>query len=131
MNVLEHIEHDQAVLARLKQRLKPGGTIAVLVPAGQWAFGPTDQRLGHFRRYDKPYARKLIESLGMKLAKLRYYNFIGIWAWWWNAKFAKRQNQSDAQIKIFDRLIVPVLSRIEAILPPPVGQSLLFVARKT
>ena len=131
MNVLEHIEHDEAVLAKLKQRLKPGGTITVLVPAGQWAFGSTDQRLGHYRRYDKPYARQLIDSLGMKLEKLRYYNFIGIWAWWWNARFAKRQNQSDAQIKIFDGLIVPVLSRIESVIPPPLGQSLLFVARRT
>ena len=101
----------------------------MLVPAGQWAFGPTDTRLGHYRRYTKTYTRPLVAGLGMEIEMLRYYNFIGIWGWWWNQKFAKRENQSDSQIRLFDGWIVPVLSRLEKFLPPPVGQSLLFVAR--
>ena len=130
MNVLEHIQDDKAVLAKLRQCLKPTGRIVVLVPAGQWAFGSTDERLGHYRRYSKKYSRKLIASLGMEIEKVRYYNFIGIGAWWWNAKFAKRQNQSNAQIKLFDKVLVPIISRFEKFLSPPVGQSLLLVARK-
>jgi SAM-dependent methyltransferase len=130
MNVLEHIQDDRAVLAELKKYLAPDGRIVVLVPAGQWAFGPTDLKLGHYRRYTKPYTRALAADLQMTLEKMRYYNFIGIWGWWWNAKFARRQNQSDAQIRLFDGWVVPVLSRVENFLPPPVGQSLLFVARR-
>ncbi len=130
MNVLEHIQDDAAVLAKLQQRLKPTGRIVVLVPAGQWAFGSTDDRLGHYRRYTKPYSRELIARLGLEIEELRYYNFIGIWAWWWNAKFAKRHNQSDGQIKLFDKLFVPIISRLEKYLRPPVGQSLLIVARQ-
>lgn len=129
MNVLEHIKDDRAVLAELKQYLAPGGRIVVLVPACQWAFGPTDTRLGHYRRYTKPYSRQLVAGLQMELEALRYYNFAGIWGWWWNAKCGKRENQSDAQIRFFDGWIVPVLSRLERFIPPPVGQSLLFVAR--
>src|SRR5579859_2769803 len=48
MNVLEHIKDDRAVLAELKKYLAPTGRIIVLVPAGQWAFGPVDVRLGHY-----------------------------------------------------------------------------------
>ena len=129
MNVLEHIQDDRAVLELLKQRLKPGGKIVVLVPACQWAFGSTDARLGHYRRYSKPYTRQLVAKIGMQLTAMRYYNFIGIWGWWWNAKFAKRESQSDAQIRLFDKVFVPVISRVEKFMPPPVGQSLLFVAR--
>jgi len=129
MNVLEHIKDDRAVLAELKKFLKPGGRIVVLVPAGQWAFGPVDTRLGHYRRYTKTYTKPLVAGLEMEIEKMRYYNFIGIWGWWWNAKFARRESQSDAQIKLFNNWIVPVVSRIEQILPPPVGQSLLFVAK--
>ena len=129
MNVLEHIKDDRAVLAELKKHLAPAGRIVVLVPAGQWAFGPTDVRLGHYRRYNKSYTRPLVAGLQMQLEKMRYYNFVGIWGWWWNAKFARRENQSDAQIRLFDGWIVPGLSRVEKFLPPPVGQSLLFVAR--
>ncbi len=129
MNVLEHIKDDRAVLAELKKHLAPAGRIVVLVPAGQWAFGATDTRLGHYRRYSKSYTRPLVAGLEMGIEKMRYYNFVGIWGWWWNAKFARRENQSDAQIRLFDGWIVPVLSRLEKFLPPPVGQSLLFVAR--
>jgi SAM-dependent methyltransferase len=129
MNVLEHIKDDRAVLAELKQHLAPGGRIVVLVPACQWAFGSTDTRLGHYRRYGKACSRALVSGVGMNVEVIRYYNFVGIWAWWWNARFAKRQNQSDGQIRLFDGWIVPVLSRLEKFIPPPVGQSLLFVAR--
>ena len=129
MNVLEHIKEDRAVLAELKKFLAPGGCIVVLVPAGQWAFGPVDLRLGHYRRYTRPGARRLVADLQMELAKMRCYNFIGIWGWWCNAKLGRLESQSDAQIRFFDRWIVPVSSRVEIFLPPPVGQSLLFVAR--
>ena len=129
MNVLEHIKDDHAVLAELKQYLAPGGRIVVLVPACQWAFGSTDARLGHYRRYSKAYARPLVAGLQLELEKMRYYNFVGLWGWWWNARCARRESQSDAQIRVFDGWIVPVLSRLERYLAPPVGQSLLFVAR--
>ena len=129
MNVLEHIKDDAAVLGELKKLLAPEGRIVVLVPAGQWAFGRVDVRLGHFRRYAKGYTRQLVAGLRLELERLRYYNFVGIWGWWWNAKFAARESQSDAQIRLFDGWIVPVLSRLEKYLAPPVGQSLLFVAR--
>ena len=129
MNVLEHIQDDRAVLVELKKHLSPAGRIVVLVPAGQWAFGPTDVRLGHYRRYTHRLVRQLVPGLGMELEKIRCYNFVGIWGWWWNAKFARRKNQSCGQIRFFDHWIVPALSRLEKFLPPPVGQTLLFVAR--
>lgn len=127
MNVLEHIEDDRAVLMALKRRLLPGGFLVVLVPAGPWAFGPTDERLGHFRRYSKRYSRQLAIDCELRIGFMRYYNFIGIWGWWWNAKMGKLEGQSDAQIRIFDRWIVPMASRIERFIRPPVGQSILIV----
>jgi ubiquinone/menaquinone biosynthesis C-methylase UbiE len=129
MNVLEHIRDDTAVLGTLHRKLKPGGRIVVLVPAGPWAYGDLDKRLGHFRRYSKRSVRALIGGLKLELEQLRYYNFIGVWAWWWNAKKAHRQKQSDAQIRVFDKYVVPCISRIERWIAPPLGQSLLFVAR--
>jgi protein-L-isoaspartate O-methyltransferase len=129
MNVLEHIKDDEGVLHRLKERLSPTGRIVVLVPAGPWAFGAAYERLGHYRRYSKRSARDLMARLGLEVAALRYYNFIGIWGWW-NAKVARGQSQDDGQIRLFDRYLVPVISRIEKVLPPPLGQSVLVVGRK-
>jgi len=130
MNVLEHIKDDRAVLMELKRRLAPGGRIVVLVPAGPWAFGRTDERLGHYRRYAKGYSRELSKAAGLTVEFMRYYNFIGIWAWWWNAKMGKLEGQSDAQIRVFDHWIVPLLSRIERFISPPVGQSILIVTKE-
>jgi len=130
MNVLEHIQDDCAVLVALKRRLVPGGRIIVLVPAGPWAFGRIDGRLGHYRRYAKGYSRELSKAAGLTIVFMRYYNFIGIWAWWWNARMGKTEGQSDTQIRVFDRWIVPFISRIEHFISPPVGQSILIVTRE-
>ena len=127
MNVLEHLADDRAVLAALAARLAPGGRMVVLVPACPWAFGPTDERLGHYRRYDKGRTRRVFGEAGLRVGFLRYYNFAGIWGWWWNARFGKRQGQNDAQIRFFDKWVVPVVSRVECFLRPPVGQSILAV----
>ncbi|MEO5917146.1 MAG: class I SAM-dependent methyltransferase [Luteolibacter sp.] len=129
MNVLEHIQDDRAVLNTLKQRLATGGRLIVLVPAGPWAHGPIDERLGHYRRYSKSCSRILLQNAGLSLEFMRYYNFIGIWGWWWNAKMGKLEGQNDAQIRFFDRWVVPLASRIERLIRPPVGQSILFVSR--
>jgi len=53
-----------------------------------------------------------------------------VWGWWWNAHVGRRGSQSDTQIRVFDKYIVPWQWRLEALLPPPIGQSLLVVARK-
>jgi len=130
MNVLEHIKEDHAVLQKLVRRLRPAGRLVVLVPAGPWAFGRIDERLGHYRRYSKVALRELVASLSLELERIRYFNFLGIWAWWWNAKVARRENQDSSQIRLFDRWFVPCISRIENLIPPPLGQSLLVVGRQ-
>ena len=130
MNVLEHIKDDESAVNAFSRRLRVGGLLVLLIPAGPWLFGEIDRRLGHFRRYSKSSARELLQKTGLATVRLRYFNFIGVWGWWWNARVAKSLTQSDAQIRVFDNYIVPWQSRLEAILPPPIGQSLLVVARK-
>jgi SAM-dependent methyltransferase len=130
MNVLEHIKDDEAAVRAFSRLLRPGGALVLLVPAAPWLYGEIDKRLGHYRRYSKPSARALMEKAGLRVVALRYFNFIGLWAWWWNARVTRQLTQSDLQICLFDNLIVPWQARLESILPPPLGQSLLVVARK-
>lgn len=130
MNVLEHIQDDRASVQTFARLLRPGGTMAILVPAVPGAFGEIDQRLGHYRRYSRKGLAALIAAAGFEVTKIRYFNFVGLWAWWWNARCARRSNQSDAQIRFFDTYFVPVLSRMESVLPVPIGQSLLVVGTK-
>ncbi|MFL5930472.1 MAG: class I SAM-dependent methyltransferase [Gaiellaceae bacterium] len=49
--VLEHVEDDGAALAEVHRVLRPGGALALSVPANPAWFGPSDAWAGHFRRY--------------------------------------------------------------------------------
>ncbi len=130
MNVLEHLQDDESAVRTFSRRLKAGGLLVLLIPAVPWLFGDIDRRLGHYRRYSKKSARALMRKTGLEAVKLRYFNLIGLFGWFWNARIAKSKTQNNSQIHIFDNYIVPWQSRLEAALPVPIGQSLLVVARK-
>ena len=127
MNVLEHIHDDAAVLTEFRSLIAPGGRLVLLIPAIPLVFGEIDRRLGHYRRYTKRGVRTLFGGTGWRDVHLRYFNIVGLIGWLWNTKILVKHAQSDHQIRVFDRVVVPVLSRIESIVPLPVGQSLLAV----
>ena len=130
MNVLEHIADDRAALAAMASVLVPGGVIVLLVPAFAALYGPIDRNLDHARRYNRAGLCALARDCGLEVRKLHYVNAVGFFGWWLNAHIFRREAQSRTQIEIFDRYIVPWLSRLEAIVPPPFGQSLLAVLCK-
>jgi SAM-dependent methyltransferase len=63
--VLEHIEDDAAALREWVARLRPGGLLLISTPAWQSRFGPMDTAVGHFRRYDPPALRALLQDAGL------------------------------------------------------------------
>jgi ubiquinone/menaquinone biosynthesis C-methylase UbiE len=130
LNVLEHIEDDRLALANMQSVLQPGGRAVLIVPAFQSLFGPIDQKLGHYRRYSKSMLRDLAEQTGFRVMRLRYMNLIGFFGWWFNARVSKRTEQSEAQIAVFDSLVVPIQAAIEALIEPPWGQSIFTVLEK-
>jgi SAM-dependent methyltransferase len=130
INVLEHIEDHRQALAAMASVLAPGGVIVLLVPAFQALFGPIDRNLSHYRRYARGSLAQLAHVTGLAVRTLHYVNAIGFFGWWMNAHIFRRGAQSESQIRVFDRYVVPWMSRVEAIAPPPFGQSLLAVLRK-
>lgn len=127
LNVLEHIGDDGAALRNMAQILPPGGTVVLLAPAFPALYGPIDRNLGHFRRYTRRELVAVAGRAGLAVRRLRYINLAGWFGWWWNARVTKREAQSEAQIAVFDRWVVPVVSRLEALAPALFGQSLLGV----
>ncbi len=130
LNVLEHIADDRGALCAMSSILAPGGAVVLLAPACQSLYGPIDRNLGHFRRYSRRSLAALAAAAGLHIEKLHYVNAIGLFGWWVNAHVFRREAQSARQIEIFDRWVVPWQSRVEAIAPPPFGQSLFAVLRK-
>ncbi len=127
LNVLEHIEKDIQTLANIRAVLIPPGKIVLIVPAFPALFGPIDKNLGHYRRYTRNSLEKTALAAHLTIRHAHYLNTPGFFAWWLNAHILRREAQSTGQIEIFDRLIVPVISRLESTIPPPFGQSLFAV----
>ncbi|HEX5430991.1 MAG TPA: class I SAM-dependent methyltransferase [Bryobacteraceae bacterium] len=127
LNVLEHIRDDRLALEHMRAVLDRGGRAVFLLPAFESLYGPIDHNLGHFRRYSKGSWRTLAESAGFRVKLARYFNSIGFFGWWANARIFRKEAQSPSQIEIFDRAVVPVLSRLESWIEPCFGQSIFTV----
>jgi SAM-dependent methyltransferase len=73
--VLEHIEDDRGALLRWQQHLRPGGSMLVSVPAGPHRFGPSDLKVGHYRRYDRPDLETVLAAAGLVDIEVLAYGF--------------------------------------------------------
>lgn len=129
VNVLEHIEDDAAELARAHAALKAGGHLLVFVPALPWLYSALDRQVGHFRRYLRPGLVRLVEQAGLQPVRARYFDIAGILPWYVN--FVLLGNSiGGASVSAYDRLVVPLMRRVERLLPPFIGKNIVLVARK-
>jgi SAM-dependent methyltransferase len=74
LDVLEHVEGDEAALRSIAAKLSPGGRILVTVPAYQWMWGGHDLAHHHKRRYTKRRLRKVAEAAGLEVRGIGYFN---------------------------------------------------------
>lgn len=129
VNVLEHVEDDKAELVHAFARLRRGGHLLLFVPALSWLYSDLDRRLGHFRRYTRDGLEDLVRGAGFAVVKSRYFDLAGILPWYVN--FVLLRNEMDARsVALYDRVVVPVMRRIEKLVRPPIGKNVLLVARK-
>ena len=71
--VIEHIEHDVEALTGWAAHLRPGGWLLLSTPAWQKRFGPADEAVGHFRRYDPPVLRHRLARAGLVDVELVHF----------------------------------------------------------
>jgi SAM-dependent methyltransferase len=77
LNVFEHIEHDSVAIRGIRQKLKPGGTLLIYVPAFECLWTSFDEKLCHYRRYTKTSLRRLVEQEGFAIENVRYADCLG------------------------------------------------------
>lgn len=128
LNVLEHIQDDQAVLRRFHELLPRGGRVVLIVPALTKLYGTMDQALGHFRRYERDELVAKILGAGFEVQAVRFLNVIGIPGWYLNGRVLRRTSVPGVQARLNDWL-VPLL-RLEKRFQSAFGMSLLAVGRK-
>ena len=73
-NVLEHIGDDEATLRAMGRSLRPGGHLALVVPANQRLYGALDEAYGHWRRYEPDDLRAVVRAAGLEVVSLRPIN---------------------------------------------------------
>jgi SAM-dependent methyltransferase len=129
-NVLEHLADDVGCLRRLHEALRPGGALAVFVPARAELFGSLDAAVGHERRYTRTLLQSRLEEAGFCVEWVRYGNLAGVLPWLVTGRVLKRRAIAGPSLRAFDRWVLPVASRVESWLRIPYGLNVAALARR-
>jgi 2-polyprenyl-3-methyl-5-hydroxy-6-metoxy-1,4-benzoquinol methylase len=101
-NRLEQVQNDQNALSFMFSILEPGGCMVLAVPASR-----------HPRRYRKKTLLPKVRHAGFRVERAFYMNALGI-----------------AGSPLLDKFLAPLTDRLERLIPPPIGMSLIVVGRK-
>jgi len=74
LDVIEHLDDDQAGVRAARRTLRPGGVMVITVPAYSWLWSGHDVALGHRRRYTASTLRSLVAAAGLSLVHVGYFN---------------------------------------------------------
>ena len=129
LNVLEHIKDDGSAIKNLVKLLKEGGLLILLVPAHSFLYTRIDEFIGHFRRYERENLLKKLSKEALKIIFTRRINFVGAIGWFIAGKIFGMEYVGESNIKLFN-FFSPVILSFENILEPPIGTSLIIIAKK-
>jgi len=129
LNVLEHIEDDEAVLRNLFGVLPEQSRLVFLVPFNPKLTSEFDRQIGHFRRYAAGELEEKMRAAGFTVERQFFFNKIGVLAWWVGNTVSKQRTITSWQLKLYN-LLTPIFRLIDPILPMS-GLSTIVVARKT
>ena len=129
VNVLEHVEEDEAELALMHSILRPGGHLCLWVPALPALNSQYDRSLGHYRRYRKRELAGKLSDAGFETLRIEYRDFVGMFVWFVCCRLLG-MGLTSGRARFYDRLIVPITGSIERRLRLPIGKNLLALARR-
>jgi SAM-dependent methyltransferase len=143
--VMEHIPDDEGALDELYRVLRPGGTLAVTIPAWFpekvcWAlsdeyYAPKSPG-GHVRIYTESEMRKKMRAAGLRPGAAHHAHALHSPYWWLKCAVGPR-NDDHVLVKPYNKLLVwdiekqPFVTRTaEKLLNPVLGKSLIVYAKK-
>jgi glycosyltransferase involved in cell wall biosynthesis len=129
LNVLEHIEDDQAVLLRLARVLPAGANLVFLVPFDPRLMSEFDRQIGHVRRYDEGELESKMEQAGFKVRRQFYFNKVGVWAWWLGNTLTGQRAITPWQLRCYNAF-TPLFRLVDR-LPFGRGLSTVVIASRT
>jgi SAM-dependent methyltransferase len=131
LNVLEHIEDDEFVLAKLHSRMRGGGRLLVYVPAFQILYSSMDKKVGHVRRYRKHELTERLRRAGFEIVQARYCDSLGFFA---SIAFKLLGSASGAinvrALVAYDRFVFPASRLLDKFTDRMFGKNVVVVACK-
>jgi len=134
LDVIEHLEDDAHALRTFRKVLRPGGRALIKVPAHPFLFGAMDEASLHHRRYRRAELSRKLREAGFAVERVAYMNLLATVPYFVKSRVLRRRTNFSNSIDP-DRLgwidrLIPWLERIERVVPPPFGLSLVAVGRK-
>ena len=143
--VMEHLADDRGAAAELARVLRPGGVLAVTVPAWLpervcWALSAEYHAPfvagGHVRVYSETALRRRLRQAGLRPGAAHHAHALHTPYWWLKCAVGVGDDQHPL-VRAFHRLLVwdiverPLVTRVaERVLNPVMGKSLVVYARK-
>jgi len=144
--VLEHIPDDEGAISELHRVLKPGGTIAVTIPAWFpekvcWALSDEYHAPhvpgGHVRIYTENELRRKLRATGLRPGDAHHAHSLHSPYWWLRCAIDPQHSDDHPLVKAYLKLLTwdivdrPLVTRVaDTVLNPVLGKSLIVYARK-
>ena len=146
--VLEHIPEDTAALSELARVLRPGGTIAITVPAWLaeqvcWALSDEYHAPfvpgGHVRIYSEPELRSKLRAAGLKPGAAHHAHALHTPYWWLKCAVGPTNNDHPVVRAYHEVLLWDIAGRqpmarftklADRLANPLLGKSIVVYARK-
>ena len=130
-NVLEHLDDDLGALSAIRRILRPGGRLALFVPAFESIWTALDERVGHKRRYTRESLADVVVRSGFRVEHACYVDSIGfLLAFLFRFIGSKDGSLNTAHLVVFDRVIFPVSRAMDIICRRLFGKNVYLVAQK-
>lgn len=127
IDVLEHISDDQNELRSASALLNERGRLIVLSPAHEWLYTAFDDAVGHCRRYSKRMLRELAQPAGLEVEKIFYLDCAGLLASAANRLMLRSSMPTAAQLRIWDKGLIPISRVFDPLTFGHVGKSVVAV----
>jgi SAM-dependent methyltransferase len=138
-DVLEHIEDDEAVLAGMKQGVKPGGGILITVPHHPSLWSKADDYAHHVRRYTRAELVGKVERAGFRIDRVTPFVSVLLPLMYvsrWRERKAVsefdpvREHAAAARVKPLGKVLAAERALIRRGKNFPAGGSLLLIGRR-
>jgi SAM-dependent methyltransferase len=130
LNVLEHIDDDEAALASLHDAMATGGLLVVYVPAFRVLYSAMDASVGHVRRYRRSDLERRVERAGFRVRRSRYVDSLGFAASLAYRVAGGSGRLSRRSVRAYDRYVFPVSRLVDAIASRWIGKNVVLEASR-